>query len=118
MPSHHHVLISCFRWPIFNSSITKGNFCCREKKIQTKPGLVEPPSPLCVKGLGGRCRPPLVSFVYMSACWWELTGKLPSDQRDLQCRCLLEEKYDRWQVVVLKETESLVEKFGLSKERF
>lgn len=74
MPSHHHVLISCFRWPILNSNITKGNVCCRERKIQTKPGLAEPPSPLCMKRLGG---PPLVSFVYMSTYWWELTGKLP-----------------------------------------
>lgn len=69
MPSHHHhhVLISCFRWHILNSSITKGNVCCKEKKIQTKPGLVEPPSPLCVKGLGGTL-PASFSFFCIHVC--------------------------------------------------
>lgn len=51
MPSHHHVLISCFRWPILDISKTKGNVYCREKeeKIQTKPGLLGPPFPLSEK---------------------------------------------------------------------
>lgn len=40
---------------------------------------------------GGKLQAALVSIVYAPACWWELAGKLPYG-RDLQCRCLLEEK--------------------------
>lgn len=66
MPSHHHVLISCFRWPVLDSSITKGNVYCREKeeKIQTKPGLLGPPF---LKRRGGTL-PASFSFYCIRVC--------------------------------------------------
>lgn len=90
------------------------------EKIQTKQGLVEPPSPrISMKDSEGSCRPLLVSIVYASACWREPAGKLPSSG-DLQCRCLLEgekKKHHEQVVVVLKGTQSLKKKKSfLSKD--
>lgn len=111
-PSHQRILISCLLWAVIDCSITKEGVYRRKGgggEVQTKQGLVEPPSPsISLKDEEGICRPLLVSIVYASACWWELAGKLPSG-RDLQCRCLLQEKkkMHHEQVVVLKGTQSL-----------
>lgn len=92
-PSHQRILISCLLRAVIDCSITKGGVYRRKGgggEVQTKQGLVEPPS-ISLKDEEGICRPLLVSIVYASACWWELAGKLPSG-RDLQCRCLLQGK--------------------------
>lgn len=108
MPSHHHVLISCFRWPVLNSSITKGNVCCREKKFQTKPSLVEPPSPWCVKRLG-ETLPASFSFFCVQVCL--LVGadwQAPLRSEEIcSADAFLRKNMHHWQVVVLKRTESL-----------
>lgn len=78
--SHQHVLISCFLWPVIDHSITKVGVYCRKgggEKIQTKQGLVEPPSPVSVKDQGRSCRPSWVSIVCASAWWWELLASSP-----------------------------------------
>lgn len=92
-PSHQRILISCLLRAVIDCSITKGGVYRRKGgggEVQTKQGLVEPPS-ISLKDEEGICRPLLVSIVYAPACWWELAGKLPSG-RDLQCRCLLQGK--------------------------
>lgn len=84
-------------------------------EIQTKPGLLGPPSPLSEK-----MRRLLASFSFycMSACWWELPSKHPSC-RDLQCRCLLEENMSAGRWRFLKELNLWWEKkCDLSKEEF
>lgn len=111
-PSHQRILNSCLLQAVIDCSITKRGVYRRKGgggEVQTKQGLVEPPSSISLKDEEGICRPLLVSIVYASACWWELAGRLPSG-RDLQCRCLLQgkkkKKMHHEQMVVLKGTQS------------
>lgn len=120
MPSHQHVLISDFLWAIIDRSMTKGDVYCRKgggERIQTKQGLVEPPSPPVSEGLGGKLQASF-SFHCIRVCL--LMGAGWPRAETCSADVFLRKNMHHRQVVVLKGIGSLKKKGrrALPKEGF
>lgn len=112
-PIHQRILILWFLWVVFDRSVQQKVFTAEKgegEEIQTKQGLLEPPSPSISERRGGKLQAAF-SFHCIRVCLLVGAGwQAPLGQRSAVQMPSRGKKMHHEQVVVLKGTQSSKEK--------